>query len=131
MTSASLSDDFRMLPETMQLLSIRTQNCLLRAGYISCDQILAAPSSALMQIRKFGASSMAEVSAWKEAVCREKPDRYKNAHRRLSELLEEVECPCSPVVAAMVMRVLWQQISREPISSFSLQQLLLPAQIEA
>lgn len=123
--------DFRLLPQTIELLSTKTQNALLRAGYRSTDQILAATDRELARIRWFGHTAMAEVATWRAALLAPDPHLFRRTHHRLTELLETYACPCAPVVAAAVMRDTWTMLSQEPLTAQRLQQMLLPAPIEA
>lgn len=127
-----VSDDFRLRSETHDLLSVKTQNALLRAGYISTEQLLRATSKELLDIRWFGQAAYGEYLLWREAVLNPDQNAYSTLHNRLTRSLEDYGCPCPAVVASGVIRTLRDCMADGFITPNSrLEQLLSPPQIEA
>lgn len=118
--------DFRLLPETQQFLSRRTQHALLRAGFETAEQLMLASSAELMNIRNFGRTSLAEMSNWREALMAYDPAIYKETLDVVIKAMDATESVLTERRAAAAMSALWALISRSPFTAARIRQMLTP-----
>lgn len=118
--------DFRLLPETQQHLSKRTQHALLRAGFETAEQLMMLSSGELMNIRNFGKTGLAEMSNWREALMAYDPAIYKETLDVVVKAMDATESVLSERRAAAAMSALWALISRSPFTAARIRQMLTP-----
>lgn len=124
-------DDFRLLPETMQYMSVRTQNALLRGGLFTAEQIMMASSGELMQLKTFGVQSLGEVAAWRDALMETDPELYRETHQAVSKALDECGSCMADQEAVVAMRVIWTRISRGAFTAARIRQMLMPPEVQS
>ena len=124
-------DDFRLLPETMQYMSVRTQNALLRGGLFTAEQIMLASSGELMQLRSFGVQALGEVAAWRDALMKPDPELYLETHQAVSKALDECGSCMANQEAVVAMRVIWTRISRGAFTAARIRQMLIPPEVQS
>jgi hypothetical protein len=122
---ASTWSDFRLLPETQQHISQRTQNILKRGGYDTVQQIMLASGSDLMKIRNFGPLSLIEVANWREALMQQDDLLFQQCLKAVITAMDQTESITSEKRARAAMRAIWQLIADGPFTACRIRQLLI------
>ena len=124
-------DDIRFLPETHTYLSTRSINTLLRNGYQTTKQLLAANAEQLITMKGFGFQGLEEVAEWREAVTAMDRTAYQEMHQAISKILRDHGSEVSDCQAVAVMRVVWEQISDGSVNVNRVRQMLVPPEIQS
>jgi len=124
-TPTSAWSDFRLLPETQQHISQRTQNALKRGGYDTAQQIMLASGSDLMKIRNFGPLSLTEVANWREALMQQDDLLFQQCLKAVVAAMDQTESITSEKRARAAMRAIWQLIADGPFTACRIRQLLI------
>lgn len=127
----STQPDFRLLPETTDYLSVKTQNTLLRGGVKTAEALMLASSADLLSIRGFGPGALNEVAQWRNALMQPNIDLFEET---LSDVVDAMDATMSiesrrRAVAAMAK--IWEKISRSPFTSTYIRQMLIPPSNDA
>lgn len=122
---ASTWSDFRLLPETQQHISQRTQNILKRGGFDTVQQIMLASGSDLMKIRNFGPLSLIEVANWREALMQQDGLLFQQCLKAVIAAMDQTESITSEKRARAAMRAIWQLIADGPFTACRIRQLLI------
>jgi hypothetical protein len=117
--------DFRLLPETQQHISQRTQNALKRGGYDTAQQIMLASGSDLMKIRNFGPLALTEVANWREALMQQDDLLFQQCLKAVITAMDQTESITSEKRARAAMRAIWQLIADGPFTACRIRQLLI------
>lgn len=124
-------DDIRFAPETNVYLSGRTINTLLRGGYQTVNQLIDAKAEDLLKIKGFGFQGLEEVASWREAVLVNNVTLYQDTHQAVSKVLRSYGSEVSDAQAVAVMRTVWEEISRGPLTAARIRQMFVPPQIQS
>ena len=127
----SAQPDFRLLPETTDHLSIKTQNILLRGGIHTAEDIMLASSESLLSIRGFGPGALNEVAHWRKALMQSNTNLFEDT---LSDVVDAMDATMSiesrrRAVAAMGR--IWERISRGPFTATYIRQMLISPKNDA
>lgn len=117
--------DFRLLPESAQYLSRRTQHALMRAGYYTAEQVMMASSGELMQIRNFGKLSLSEVAKWREELMANNGVFYTETLNAVVAAMEATNSVTAERRAVAAMATIWQLIARSPFTASRIRQMLI------
>jgi hypothetical protein len=127
----STQPDFRLLPETTDHLSIKTQNTLLRGGIHTAEDIMLASSEDLIRIRGFGPGALNEVAQWRRALMQSNINLFEET---LSEVVDAMDATMSIESrrrAMAAMGRIWERISRGPFTATYIRQMLIPPNNDA
>ena len=124
-------DDFRLLPETGKYMSVRTQNALLRGGFLTAEQIMLASTADLMKLKNFGLQALGEVAAWRDALMASDPEIYRETHEAVTKALDECGSCMADKEAVVAMQVIWERIARGPFTATRIRQMLMPPEIQS
>lgn len=123
--------DFRLLPETQDHLSTRTQNALLRGGLRTAESVMMASTEDLMNLRYFGITALYEVAEWRKALMHPDINLFEET---LSDVVNAMDATMSiesrrRAVAAMGR--IWERVSRGPFTATYIRQMLIPPKNDA
>lgn len=124
-------DDFRLLPETAKYMSVRTQNCLLRGGLFTAEQIMMASTDDLLNLRNFGMQALGEVAEWRDALMQPDPALYRETHAAVTKALDECGSCMADQEAVVAMQVIWTRIARGPFTATRIRQMLMPPEVQS
>ena len=124
-------DDFRLLPETSDYLSLRTINCLLRGGYLTAQQIMMASTADLMKLRGFGIQALQEVAQWRDALMLPDPELYAQMYREVTKALRDTGSVVAETQAPYVMKAVWRVIASGAFTATRIRQLLMPGEVQS
>jgi hypothetical protein len=124
-------DDFRLLPETMTYMKLRTINALLRGGYFTAEQIMMASTDDLLKLRNFGYQALSEVAAWRDALMLPDPALYQEMYREVVAALHDTGSVVAETQAPYVMRAVWRAIATGPFTATRIRQMLVPGEVQS
>lgn len=117
--------DFRLLPETNQYLSKRTQHLLLRGGLLTAEQLMLATTTQLMNLHNFGAHALGEVAKWREALMVADERLFEATLNEVVDAMDATMSVLSRRRAAAAMAKIWELISRSPFTATHIRQMLI------
>ena len=123
--------DFRLLPETQDHLSTKTQNALLRGGLRTAESIMMAGSEDLIKLRCFGVVALSEVAEWRKALMQPDISLFEDT---LSDVVDAMDATMSIESrrrAVAAMGKIWARISRGPFTATYIRQMLIPPKNDA
>lgn len=124
-------DDFRLIPETHEYLSLRTVNSLLRGGYFTAQQIMMASTDDLIRLRGFGVQALKEVAQWRDALMEPDPELYQQMYREVVQALHDTGSVVAETQAPYVMRAVWRVIADGPFTATRIRQMLMPGEVQS
>jgi hypothetical protein len=124
-------DDFRLLPETITYMKLRTINALLRGGYFTAEQIMMASTDDLLKLRNFGYQALSEVAAWREALMLPDQELYAEMYREVVAALRDTGSVVAETQAPYVMKAVWRTIARGPFTASRIRQMLVPGEVQS
>ena len=127
----STQPDFRLLPETEDHLSIKTQNTLLRGGIHTAEAIMLASSEELLSIRGFGPGALNEVAHWRRALMQSNTSLFEETLSDVVDALDATMSIESRRRAVAAMSKIWERISRGPFTATYIRQMLIPPKNDA
>jgi hypothetical protein len=124
-------DDFRLLPETSEHMSLKTINALLRGGYFTAQQLMMATTDDLLKLRNFGYTALSQVAAWRDALMLPDPALYQEMYREVVAALHDTGSVVAETQAPYVMRAVWRAIARGPFTATRIRQMLVPGEVQS
>jgi hypothetical protein len=124
-------DDFRLLPETSEHMSLKTINALLRGGYFTAQQLMMATTDDLLKLKNFGYTALSQVAAWRDALMLPDPELYQQMYREVVTALHDTGSVVAETQAPYVMRAVWRAIATGPFTATRVRQMLVPGEVQS
>jgi hypothetical protein len=124
-------DDFRLLPETDEHMTLKTINALMRGGYFTAEQIMMASTDDLMRLRNVGFTALSQVAAWRDALMAPDPALYVGMYKEVVQALRDTGSIVAETQAPFVMKAVWRAIAKGPFTASRIRQMLVPGEVQS